>query len=236
MSNGMLAIEDDSSVQVALEEVARELGLPFQTSNDGRKGLEAAQAEDFKVVVLDLGLPSIGGVEICKKLRAAKPFQPIVILTSRADELSRVLGLELGADDYVTKPFTLPELSARIRSILRRIEIYSKPENLSDDIVTVGDLTLNLRRREILKRGQPVDLSPTEFEVVAYLFANLGSVVSRDELIQNVWGYQCTGFDPTVTTYLSRIRRKLEDDPDAPRYVTTIRGVGYRFGDTSRQK
>lgn len=227
----MLVIDDDPDVHTALTRVAEELNLRMVSQMDGPSGFERAEDERFSLVILDLGLPGMSGTDVCRKLRAAQPTLPIVILTSRDDELSRVLGLELGADDYVTKPFSIAELIARVRAIFRRIEAYRASPSVPCTTYDIGDLRIDLLRREVTKRGKRIDLSRIEFDLLVFLSQRPGIAVTREELTDGVWGYRCTGFDGTVTTYLSRLRQRIEDDPCSPRYITTLRGVGYRFMD-----
>lgn len=233
MGTQILSIDDDPAIQDAIRIATHELGFQLSTVNDGPSGLAAGMAGTFDVVILDLGLPGLGGMEVCKKLRAARPTLPIVILSSRSDEVSTVLSLELGADDYIRKPFSVHELVARLKAVIRRAKRseLGATEHETNSVVVVGDLRIDVRRREATKRGAPLELSKTEFELLAYFVSKLGQPISREELMENVWGYQCTGFDSSVTTALNRLRQRVEDVPSKPIYFRTVRGIGYRFVD-----
>ncbi len=225
----VLAIEDDPETAEALRTVAHELGMVIRVCSDGLEGLRVAEHEQIDLMIVDLGLPSIGGAEICRRIRSLRSTLPIVILTARADELNTVLGLELGADDYVTKPFRMLELVARIRAIFRRVDAYSGKAGAEPKLLSAGDVTVNFDTHQVTKAGCTVPLSRTEFDLLAYFMLNPGVVLTREQLMGDVWGYQCNNFDGTVTTFLSRLRSKIEDDPNEPKMLITIRGVGYRF-------
>ena len=231
VSDRALVIEDDKSIHPVLESIASELGIVAEITVSGKSGITLSNTNAYKFVLLDLDLPDIDGVEVAHRLRRDHPQLPIIILTGRSDEPSRILGLELGADDYVCKPFSLPELTARVRAVLRRSENFAKLREFDPAPKTIGDLTLDATRREFSRAGVPIELSKTEFDVLEYLFTRPGVAVSREELIEQVWGYQCSGFEGTVTAYFSRIRLKIEHDAENPQYIRTIRGVGYRFVD-----
>lgn len=232
----LLVIDDEPAIHVLMESVAAELNLEMTSAKDGNAGLDLGISGNFDFVILDLGLPGMNGTEVCRRLRAEAPSLPILILTSRDDDVSKVLGLELGADDYVTKPFRTPELVARIRAIARRAEAYQSQQESSPAALRIGELNIDIGRRMIFKRGAPIELSRLEFDMLLYLAERKGRVVDRDELMRNVWGYQCSNFDDTITTHLSRIRKKLEEDPSRPRYVLTVRGVGYRIVDDESER
>ena len=232
MLGELLAIEDDEPVCLALKSVAEGLGLSLRLAHNGLEGLALGEAEEFSLLIVDLGLPGIGGMEICRRIRSKRPNLPIIILTSKADELNKVLGLELGADDYVTKPFSIPELKARAGSILRRMEVYNRSAVSTQPKIVVGQLSLDASRREVFKHGTPIALSRAEYAIVEFLFANAGKTFTREQLSIAVWGFEQA--DATVTTHLSRVRQKIEDDPENPQHLTTIRGVGYRFADVRR--
>ena len=226
---GILLIEDDSTVPQVIAEVAADLELVLEHSPDGRAGLELALSNNYRLLILDLGLPGVGGIEICRRVRQQNPNVPIIILTSRADELTKVLALELGADDYIGKPFSVGELTARIKAILRRIDAYLRPPSANDPVLQVGEFSLDTNRHEVSKNGVPLTLSRTEYAVLEFLLLNANKVISREVLIKSLWEVDSPTFEATVTTYLSRLRQKIEDTPEEPRHLLTLRGVGYRF-------
>ena len=228
MTEKILVIEDDQALHPVLGTIAEELGMLCDATTSGQSGLRMVREGTYRLVILDLDLPDLDGIEVCRKIRDIDIKLPVVILTGRNDEPSHILGLELGADDYVGKPFGIPELTARIRAVLRRAGNAGAPPT-GENPSQIGALRFDPMRREFSLEGKPVELSKTEFDVLKYLFTKAGIAVSRDELVEEVWGYRCTGFDATVTTYLSRIRQKIEADPENPQYLTTLRGVGYRF-------
>ena len=232
----ILLIDDDPAVHTIVNSIGPELGLTVLTSATGAEGLTLGLSRAFAAVILDLGLPDIGGIAILKQLRERHPALPILLLTSRTAEVDKVLGLEIGADDYLTKPFSVRELTARVRSMLRRKRAYQASvtgdEGDSSGVLRLADLVLDFQRRTVQVKGKKIDLSSLEFEVVAYLARHRGRVVSREELLTEVWGYTpnaSSGYESTVSTNLSRIRTKLEPSPEAPQYIFTVRGVGYRF-------
>ncbi len=226
----ILSIEDDNSVQLSLRELAKELGMNLLVVSDGFEGLKIALETELSLVTVDLGLPGLGGIEICRRLRAAKPKLPIVIITSRNDELSKVLGLELGADDYVSKPFDLDVLVARIRSIFRRRQIpVGEKGGQKSSRLQLGQLSLDLEKREAKIGDAEVNLSRTEFDLLSYLTLRDGAVVGREELANHIWGYYAEDLDAILTTYLSRVRQKLDVNPECGKLIATVRGVGYRI-------
>ncbi len=228
MDSTLLVIDDDPEIALALQATADELHFRLVAVSDGVTGLARAQEQQDGVVVLDLGLPGMSGMEVCRQLRATHPKLPILVVTSRDDEISTVLALELGADDYVAKPFRIAEVTARIRAILRRTNAQQATTAASSKLMA-GDIVLDPASREVTKRGTPVELTRVEFDLLWYLMANVGTSFTRADLTDQVWGYRCSSFDGTVTAYLSRLRSKIEEDAANPRYLLTVRGFGYRF-------
>ena len=244
-NKNILLIDDDAAIHTIVKSIGPELGLGVVAVARGEEGLKLALSSTFAVVILDLGLPDIGGMAILKQLRERQPALPILLLSSRTAEVDKVLGLEIGADDYLTKPFSMRELVARVRSLLRRKRAYEVSITGDDGdlsgILRIADLVLDFQKRSLHVLGKHIDLSALEFDIVAYLARHRGRVVSRDELLTEVWGYTpnaTAGYESTVSTNLSRVRTKLEPTPDAPQYIFTVRGVGYRFveGSASPQK
>jgi len=198
---------------------------------DGKRGLELALSENPELVLLDLMMPEMDGYEVCKAIRL-KSQVPIIMLTARAEEVDKVIGLELGADDFVTKPFGMRELMARVKANLRRTEVASTAASDTAVAVTIldfGELTINLNKYEVRCKGEAVDLTNREYELIKFLALNPGQVFSREELLEKVWGYDHYGDVRTVDVTVRRLRTKVEDNPETPKFIATKRGVGYYF-------
>jgi DNA-binding response OmpR family regulator len=225
----LLLIEDDPAIQRMICDYFRHLGYEVCTASDGEAGVKTALSARPTVVLLDLMLPKLDGLAVCRQLREQLPHLPILMLTARDDVADKVLGLELGADDYVTKPFSLRELEARVKSVLRRAR--PRGEAQADESFVRGDLRIDPARREVTVRGKPVDLTPKEFELLALFAAHPGRVYSRKYLLENVWNYNYDGYDRTIDSHINRLRAKIEQDPDNPQLVLTVWGVGYKFAD-----
>jgi len=227
----ILIIEDDEEIIELIQINVEHLDYDLDTATDGKKGLKKAQSQNFDLIVLDLMLPKLDGLEICKKLRAENNNTPILMLTAKSEEFDKVLGLELGADDYLTKPFSIRELLARIKANLRRVKVDKKDkmEGEQKEKVAIGNLSIEPEKRKVTLDGEVISVTPKEFELL-YLFAcNPGKAFSRDDLLEQVWGYQFDGYDHTVNSHINRLRNKIEDDPSEPTYLKTVWGVGYRF-------
>jgi len=230
MSRNVLLIEDDTDIAALIALHLQDLGCAVTPVADGPAGLAAAvERGPWSLVVLDLGLPRLDGLEICRHLRASGSYTPILILTARAAEQHRVLGLEMGADDYITKPFSVVEFSARVKAILRRAERLSGPSPAGQRVLRLGDLQLDLDRRVAQRAGRSLDLTAKEFDLLAHLMRHPARVFSRAQLLDDVWGTTHDTFEHTVNSHINRLRSKLEPDPAAPRYIVTVWGVGYRF-------
>jgi DNA-binding response OmpR family regulator len=222
----VLIVEDDPNVaEVVSRYLARE-GYDVDAVADGAEGLRRALADPPDLVVLDLMLPSLSGLDVCRRLRAAAPV-PVIMLTARGEEADRIAGLELGADDYLSKPFSPRELTARVKAVLRRaaspLPVTAQPRELS-----AGDLAVDLVAHEVRRDGELVALTAKEFDLLVHLMRNPRRAFRREELLEDVWGFSY-GDTSTVTVHVRRLREKIEDDPSAPRHVTTVWGVGYRF-------
>ena len=215
----ILVVEDERPISDLIGVYLRREGCEVHACFDGESGLAAAQSENFDLIILDVGLPKLDGTQICRRLRAENNWTPIVFCTARDDEVDRVLGLELGADDYVTKPFSPRELVARVKAIVRR-----SAQQVSETLDEEG-VQLNLKTRRASRNGEPVVLTATEFDLVAYLMARPGQVIERSELLENVWGYSEGLGTRTVDVHVAQIRTKL--GADAP--IRTVRGVGYAW-------
>lgn len=229
-SRNVLLIEDDPDITELLRLHLQDLGCAVTAVGDGIVGLAAAVEQGpWSLVVLDLTLPRLDGLEICRNLRASGGYTPILILTARAAEHYRVLGLETGADDYLTKPFSVVEFGARVKAILRRAERLSRPAVSELRILRVGDLQVDLDQRIAKRAGLPLDLTAKEFDLLAHVMRHPARVFSRAQLLDDVWGTTHDTFEHTVNSHINRLRSKLEPDPAKPRYIVTIWGVGYRL-------
>ncbi len=217
----VLLAEDDPAISEPLARALRREGYDVEVSGDGLKALGAAQDNNPDLVILDLGLPSMDGLEVCRRLRAEGRTSPILILTARADEVDTVVGLDAGADDYVTKPFRLAELLARVRAMLRRT-----PSGIPDED---GGIRIDTQARRAYMNDEELQLTAKEFDLLRVLVREQGKVVSREHLMREVWETQWFGSTKTLDMHVSVLRRKLGDDATRPRYITTVRGVGFRF-------
>ena len=223
----VLVVEDDPTVAEVVTRYLEREGLAVETVGDGRVALERAAADWPDLVVLDLMLPGLDGLEVCRRLRARGPV-PVIMLTARGDEEDRVVGLELGADDYVAKPFSPRELTARVKAVLRRSAASAVPDGLAVTRITTGELVVDLAAREVRRAGEPVNLTAREFELLAFLARHPRRAFSREELLERVWGYTF-GDTATVTVHVRRLREKIERDASAPVHLVTVWGVGYRW-------
>ena len=229
----VLLVEDDESHVLALTVGLEREGLAVTAVRDGRDAIPAAERLCPDVVVLDLMLPGLSGIDICRELRARSPEIPIIIVSSRSEELDIVVGIEVGADDYVPKPYRMRELVARIGAQLRRRHVPEAGSTTprSDAVLEVADVRLDPERHEVSVRGVPVDLPLREFQVLRELLEHAGRVVTREELLERIWGLEYDGDPRIVATLIGRLRSRIEPDPEQPQRIATIRGVGYRFND-----
>jgi DNA-binding response OmpR family regulator len=223
----ILIVEDELAMRVGLEDAFRHAGYTVKSAADGETGLQVADKEKPDLVILDVMLPGIDGFEVCKQLRMKGFLKPILMLTARSQDIDKVIGLELGADDYVTKPFNDRELFARVKALLRRAA-QNAPDS---ETHRFGSLTVDFTHFVALKNGQPLQLTSTEFSLLEYLISQKGNVVTREDLLNKVWGYEYYPQSRTVDNHILRLRQKLEDDPNHPRHILTIHGRGYRFVD-----
>jgi len=223
----LLIIEDEEPIRIALEDDFRLENYDVTVASDGVEGLAKAEDPGFDLIILDLMLPGINGFDICKKLRSQGINTPIIMLTAKGQEIDRVLGLEFGADDYVTKPFSPRELQARVKAILRRTG--DDTVNISDNLFRAGGLEINFNQYDCKKNGEKVNLTTHEFELLKYLIQNRGRVITRNELLDEVWGKNVFVTPHTIDTHIANLRQKIDDDPSCPRLILSIRGVGYKF-------
>ena len=232
MNHKVLIVEYDRDIAQLVELHITDLGCKCDVAYDGEVGLEKALKNQYDLVILDLMLPGLDGLEICKEIRSEKNYTPILMLTSRSEELDKVLGLEFGADDYLTKPFSIRELLARVKAIFRRVEA------VKDDVKGTGkkqiqfrDLKIDLEKRTVSSKGQKIDLTAKEFDLLALFARNPGKAYTRQSLLDSVWGYRFDGYDHTVNSHINRLRAKIEEDPANPKYILTVWGVGYKFAE-----
>ena len=236
MTHNVLVIEDQEDIAELVKLHLKDIDCRVKLTFDGVIGLGEAQSKSYDLIILDLMLPGIDGLEICKRLRAKSNYTPILMLTSKSSELDRVLGLELGADDYLTKPFSVMELTARVKAIFRRVSAIATGGTNSTARIQVGELTIDVERRSVTLRGSDVDLTAKEFELLLHLAQNPGRVYSREQLLDFVWGYNHSGYEHTVNSHINRLRAKVEADPANPVYVLTVWGVGYKFVDPATMR
>lgn len=228
MPNTVAIVEDEPNIVELVKYNLDREGYRTIAANDGRRGLELIRQELPDLVILDLMLPELDGMSVCKLLRADATTKsiPIIILTAKSEEADRVLGLEMGADDYVTKPFSPRELVARVRAVLRR---SGNIEDGEPDIMEIGDIRMDLRQHLVKVRGEEVELTPKEFDFLKLLLLNPGRAFTREFLLEHLWGYEYFGDTRTVDVHVRRLRQKIEGDAAEPLYLETVRGVGYRF-------
>jgi two-component system alkaline phosphatase synthesis response regulator PhoP len=221
----VLIVEDDQAMAVALRDGFTYEGYTVQVARDGSAGLRLASEKGLDLVILDVMLPRMSGLDVCRQLRSNGNSTPIIMLTARGQEIDKVLGLKTGADDYVTKPFSFLELMARVEAVLRRTtKSTDKVES-----VLFGDVELNFRNFEATKAGRALELSPREFKMMKYFVEHRGEVVTRDQLLDAVWGYDGLPLTRTVDMHIAKLRQKIEDTPGDPHYIITVHRVGYKF-------
>ncbi len=235
MSRSILIIEDDKDIAQLVELHLRDAGYEVSLAYDGSTGLRQALSKHYDLIILDLMLPGVDGLEICRSVRAASAYTLILMLTAKSAELDRVLGLEIGADDYMTKPFSIRELLSRVKALFRRLEaLKSKPPWESRQVVRTDDLEINVEKRNVTRNGKSISLTAKEFDLLLQFARNPGRVYTRTELLNLVWGYGYEGYEHTVNSHISRLRAKIEENPARPRYILSVRGVGYRFADRDK--
>ena len=235
MNRRVLVVEDDPDIGRLVTLQLGELQIESRLVSDGLTALNEAKAGHWDLLILDLMLPRMDGLEICRKLRAAQNVTPILMLTAKSSEIDRVLGLELGADDYLTKPFSMLELAARVKGVFRRAEQQAQAkaagEQATQQVIEHLDLHIDLQRHEVQLRGKALELTAKEFELLVYFARSPGRVFTRAQLLDQVWGYSHSGYEHTVNSHINRLRSKIESDPANPEYVHTVWGVGYKFCD-----
>jgi DNA-binding response OmpR family regulator len=234
MTRKILVIEDDNDIAQLVELHLKDAGHEVRVAHDGKAGLQLALSKPYDLIILDLLLPGVDGLEICKRIRAASTYTPILMLTARSAELDRVLGLEIGADDYLTKPFSIRELLARVKALFRREEaLRSEASQASQKIVRSGGITIDAEKRQVTLEDKSVSLTAKEFDLLLHFVKHPGRVFTRMELLSQVWGYGYEGYEHTVNSHINRLRAKIEENPAKPRYILSVRGVGYKFSDAA---
>lgn len=227
----ILLVEDEQDIADLVTLHLGDLCDEVVVANDGHEGMRLATTETWALVILDLRLPGPDGLEICRAIRRDRSYQPVLMLTSMSSELDRVLGLETGADDYLTKPFSVLELVARVRAIFRRIDNMQQNQVVADSgtALNAGKISIDPSRREVLLDGRTVDLTAREFDLLDYFARHPGRVFRRSDLLDKVWGYGHEGYEHTVNSHINRLRAKIEDNPSKPEFIVTVWGVGYKF-------
>jgi DNA-binding response OmpR family regulator len=236
MAEAILVVEDEISLQETLAYNLKKQGYSVHTASTGGQALKSAREIKPDLILLDIMLPEMDGFEVCRTLRQ-EMNTPILMLTARDDEIDRVVGLEVGADDYLTKPFSMRELLARVKAMLRRVRLIredAETRSISNDaaaggVMTFGNLEINTIRREVLRKGKPLALKPKEYELLHYLATHHGQVLTREIILEKVWGWDFIGDSRTVDVHVRWLREKIEKDPAAPERIITVRGAGYRF-------
>ena len=225
MRNKILIIEDDPALSMGLKASLEAEGYMVLIESDGEKGLGSVLTGRPDIVILDIMLPSMNGLDLCKNLRMQNINTPVIMLTAKNEEADKVLGLELGADDYVTKPFSVRELIARVRAILRRKSVVEETQ----EVLSFSDAEINFKKMEFHKSGNKINMSLKEFEIMKYFIINEGTVITRDTLLDKVWGYETFPTTRTVDNYILMLRKKIETNPSNPKHILTIHSAGYKF-------
>lgn len=233
MARKILVIEDDRDIAHLVQLHLRDLNCRVDLAYDGVKGFDQASAQSYDLIILDLMIPGMEGLEVCRRLRTGSNYTPILMLTAKSSELDRVLGLEVGADDYLTKPFSIRELVARVKAIFRRVEALAMPAPVpTQKIIRAGDLTIDIEMRKVILQGKEIELTAKEFSLLLHFAQHPGKVYTRSQLLDLVWNYGHDGYEHTVNSHINRLRAKIEKDPARPDFIRTVWGVGYKFSDT----
>lgn len=225
----VLVIEDNIDLAHILPLHLNDLGCDVEVARDGQSGLRLAANGSYDLIILDILLPEIDGLEICRRLRAHRNYTPVLMLTSKSSEVDRVIGLEMGADDYLTKPFSIAELQARVKAILRRKDLYRAEPEQGGELLTIGGLRIDVAQRTVVADGRPVALTAKEFDLLLLFARAPGRVFTRAQMLDLVWGYSHDGYEHTVNSHINRLRAKIEADARNPKYIVTVWGVGYKL-------
>ena len=226
----VLVVEDESDLARVVKRHVEDIGCEVRIAGTGEGALEAAATTEFDLILLDVMLPGIDGLEVCRRLRARQQYMPVLMLTARSSEIDKVLGLETGADDYLTKPFSVQELLARIKAIFRRMDALAVPRTTPERVIDVaGGLRIDPSTREVFLNDRPIPLTHKEFDLLRHFAENPGRVYTRAQLLDAVWGYSHEGYEHAVNCHINRLRAKIEPNPSEPQYLLTAWGVGYKF-------
>ncbi|MBL8473368.1 MAG: response regulator transcription factor [Rhodocyclaceae bacterium] len=234
MNKQVLVIEDNEDIARLIKLQLSDLNCNVKLVFDGTRGAEEIAAKTYDLLILDVMLPGVDGMEILRRVRARPDYMPVLMLTAKSSELDRVLGLEMGADDYLTKPFSVLELCARVKAIFRRVTAMGSAQASDSALVRRGELSLDPERREVQVAGRSVDLTAKEFDLLLYFARSPGRVHTREQLLSQVWGYSHSGYEHTVNSHINRLRAKIERNPNEPEYIQTVWGVGYKFAGSGK--
>jgi two-component system, OmpR family, alkaline phosphatase synthesis response regulator PhoP len=235
-SISVLVVEDNTDLLNLLKINLSDQGYEVFEAKDGETAIQQYQLHSPSLLILDVMLPRLDGLEVCKRIRKENPRIPILMLTAKAEEVDKVLGLELGADDYMTKPFSIRELLARVKAIIRRLHAHTESNSKKDKMLKFDSLVLDTIKRKVMLEGETIELTSKEYDLLHLFFSNPGKAYSREELLNIVWGYSYEGYSHTVNSHINRLRSKIEDDPSDPHYIRTVWGVGYRFADNEESR
>ncbi len=227
----VLVVEDDPNISELIQIHLKDLEYQIQVKNNGRLGFEAANSNEFDLIILDIMLPEMDGIQICQRLRALDNYTPILMITAKSEEIDKVIGLESGADDYITKPFKIREFIARVKAIMRRQDQFALLAEKEIKQIRFNSLEIDEKKRKVVLDQKRLDLTPKEFDLLLLMARNPGRSYSRGELLELIWGYDFSGYEHTVNAHINRLRAKVEQDPNNPSFILTTWGVGYRFND-----
>jgi len=227
----VLIVEDDPNISELIQIHLNDLGYQIQVRNNGRLGFEEANSNIFDLIILDIMLPEMDGIAICQRLRALDNYTPILMITAKSEEIDKVIGLESGADDYITKPFKIREFIARVKAIMRRQDQFALLAEKDIKQMRFNSLEIDEKKRKVILNQKRLELTPKEFDLLLLMARNPGRSYSRGELLELIWGYDFSGYEHTVNAHINRLRAKVEQDPNNPTFILTTWGVGYRFND-----
>jgi len=231
MKKQVLVVEDDPDIVELLRIHLEDLECDVYSAMTGTSGLEMAEKGKYDLIILDLMLPELDGLEVCRSIRAQKVYTPVMMLTARVEEIDKIIGLETGADDYMTKPFSVREFISRVKAIFRRVNMIKEQILAPKKILHFHDLNIDLEKRKVMLHNKNIALTPKEFDLLVLMASHPGRSYKRDELLNLVWGYEFSGYEHTVNSHVNRLRAKLEPDVSNPKYILTTWGIGYKFND-----
>ena len=231
MKKEVLVVEDDADIVELLRIHLEDLDCHVTSAMTGSKGLNLAETQKFDLIILDLMLPEVDGLEICRNIRAQKIYTPVLMLTAKSEEIDKIIGLETGADDYMTKPFNVREFISRVKAIFRRVNMITEETRQPQKVIQFKELKINLEKRKVTIGEKSISLTPKEFDLLVLMSSHPGRSYNREELLNLVWGYEFSGYEHTVNSHINRLRSKVEPDINNPQYILTTWGIGYRFND-----